>query len=162
VKAFDAVLERFPENPKTPDALYMKGVSLMKAGRRTDAAWEEFIGSATLAGRSELEVARQLGELMERHGLGSPAFMICASGPASASPHHLTGDRRIREGDAVVFDFGGNVEGYKSDITRTVHVGEPGVYLPERFGIRIEDSVACTATGGELLNNAARDLAVMA
>src|SRR5439155_25455415 len=39
---------------------------------------------------------------------------------------------------------------------------EPGVYLPERFGIRIEDSVACTATGGELLNNAARDPAVMA
>jgi len=218
---------------------------LREAGRRTDAAWEEFIGSATLAGRSELEVARQLGELVERHGLGSPAFMICASGPASASPHHLTGVRLIREGDAVVFDFGGNVEGYKSDITRTVHVGEPGeefrrvyrivdearraafaavrpgatcesidaaarqviaeagygeyfihrvghglgldvheepylvggntlplregmvfsdepgVYLPERFGIRIEDSVACTATGGELLNNAARELAVM-
>lgn len=39
-QAFDAVLERFPENPKTADALYMKGVSLMKAGRKTDAAVE--------------------------------------------------------------------------------------------------------------------------
>ena len=40
VLAFDAVLERFPENPRTPDALYMKGVDLMKAGRKTDAGTE--------------------------------------------------------------------------------------------------------------------------
>jgi TolA-binding protein len=40
VKAFDAVLERYPENPKTPEALYMKGVDLLKAGRRTEAAAE--------------------------------------------------------------------------------------------------------------------------
>ena len=38
--AFDAVLERYPENPKTPDALYMKGVSLMKANKRPEAATE--------------------------------------------------------------------------------------------------------------------------
>ena len=40
IEAFDAVLERYPENPKTPDALYMKGVDLMKAGRKTDAITE--------------------------------------------------------------------------------------------------------------------------
>ncbi|HEV2199249.1 MAG TPA: tetratricopeptide repeat protein [Bryobacteraceae bacterium] len=40
VQAFDAVLERYPENPKTPDARYMKGVDLMKAGRKTDATTE--------------------------------------------------------------------------------------------------------------------------
>jgi len=40
VQAFDAVLERFPENPKTPDALYQKGVELQKAGRKTDALTE--------------------------------------------------------------------------------------------------------------------------
>lgn len=40
VQAFDAVLERYPENPKTPDARYMKGVELMKAGRKTDATTE--------------------------------------------------------------------------------------------------------------------------
>jgi TolA-binding protein len=40
VQAFDAVLERYPENPKTPDALYQKGVDLQKAGRKTDALTE--------------------------------------------------------------------------------------------------------------------------
>ena len=40
IEAFDAVLERYPENPKTPDALYMKGVELQKAARKTDAVAE--------------------------------------------------------------------------------------------------------------------------
>jgi TolA-binding protein len=40
IQAFDAVLERYPDNPKTPDALYMKGVELQKAGRKTDAVTE--------------------------------------------------------------------------------------------------------------------------
>ncbi len=40
IQAFDAVLERYPENPKTPDSLYMKGVDLQKAGRKTDAVTE--------------------------------------------------------------------------------------------------------------------------
>jgi len=40
IQAFDAVLERYPENPKTPDALYEKGVNLQKAGRKTDALTE--------------------------------------------------------------------------------------------------------------------------
>ncbi|HRE45758.1 MAG TPA: M24 family metallopeptidase, partial [Terricaulis sp.] len=50
---------------------------------------------------------------------------IAASGPNSASPHHHTGDRVIQQGDAIVFDWGSSWKGYKSDITRTVFVGEP-------------------------------------
>jgi TolA-binding protein len=38
VQAFDAVLERYPDNPKTPDALYYKGVDLMKGAHRAEAA----------------------------------------------------------------------------------------------------------------------------
>jgi TolA-binding protein len=40
IQSFDAVLERYPENPKTPDSLYMKGVDLQKAGRKADAVTE--------------------------------------------------------------------------------------------------------------------------
>lgn len=40
IQAFDAVGERYPENPKTPEALYMKGVDLMKAGRKPEAVTE--------------------------------------------------------------------------------------------------------------------------
>ena len=50
---------------------------LREAGRRTDAVWEEFLGAATFAGRTEAELGRQLAEIMARHGLGDPAFMIC-------------------------------------------------------------------------------------
>lgn len=98
---------------------------LREAGRRTDQVWEEFVASASLRGLTERQVAKIIAGLMDRAGLGDPAFLICASGPHSASPHHLPGERVIEDGDAVVFDFGGNVEGYKSDITRTVHVGAP-------------------------------------
>lgn len=96
---------------------------LKEAARRTDDAWEEFI-SRPLAGQTErLALDRLLG-LTHARGLG-PGFGLCGSGPNSASPHHQTGDRVIETGDAVVFDWGGTLAGYHSDLTRTVHVGEP-------------------------------------
>lgn len=51
---------------------------------------------------------------------------IVASGPNGAKPHHRPSDRRIREGDLVVIDFGALVDGYHSDMTRTVAVGGIG------------------------------------
>ena len=47
VQSFDAVLERYPDNPKTPDAMYMKGVDLMKGGKRTEAGatFKEFLAA---------------------------------------------------------------------------------------------------------------------
>jgi Xaa-Pro aminopeptidase len=50
---------------------------------------------------------------------------IVASGPNGAKPHAVPGRRRIVEGDLVVLDFGALVDGYHSDMTRTVVVGEP-------------------------------------
>ena len=38
---------------------------------------------------------------------------------------------------------------------------EPGIYLPGRFGVRIEDIVMCTADGGQRLNNTPRELAIV-
>jgi len=65
VQAFDAVLERYPDNPKTPDAMYNKGVDLMKGGHRTDAAAEfkDFLArfpTHSLAPRAK-EHLRELG-----------------------------------------------------------------------------------------------------
>jgi len=79
-----------------------------------------------LEGRSEREVAGLLERLLVEEGHDAPAFTIVASGPNGASPHNETGDRRIALGDLVVLDFGGLIDGYSSDITRTVAVGEPG------------------------------------
>jgi len=98
--------------------------ALAEVARRTDAAWTEFIETARIAGLTESQAAKKLGELMEKQGLDWKGG-ICASGPNSASPHHHTGDRTIQRGDAVVFDWGSTYKGYHSDITRTVFIGEP-------------------------------------
>ncbi len=96
---------------------------LREAARRTDDAWEEFI-ARPLTGQTERQALARLLDLTHSRGL-DPGFGACGSGPNSASPHHQTGDRVIETGDAVVFDWGGTLEGYHSDVTRTVHVGEP-------------------------------------
>ena len=76
-------------------------------------------------GRREMDVAADLDRLLREHGHDRVDFTIVGSGPNSASPHHRSGERVIAPGDAVVMDFGGVANGYCSDITRTVFVGEP-------------------------------------
>jgi D-alanyl-D-alanine dipeptidase len=225
------------------DALEFEQLS--QAATRTDEAWEEFIVSGPISGLTERQAMKRLADLTEKRGV-KKVWGICASGPNSASPHHATGDRVIQEGDAVIFDWGGEFEHYYSDVTRTVHIGEPedefrrvydivraanqatleavkpgvslqsldraarelitkegygraflhrvghglgmevheepylvegnelplevgmvfsdepGIYLEGRFGVRIEDSVICTEDGGKRLNEATRDLVIMA
>ena len=75
------------------------------------------------AGRTEREIGADLAELLRSEGHEEVGFTIVASAANGASPHHETGDRGIAEGDTVVLDFGGAMRGYRSDITRTVHVG---------------------------------------
>jgi Xaa-Pro aminopeptidase len=77
-------------------------------------------------GLTEEEFALDLEWEMRRLGAEGPSFeTIVASGPNGALPHHRAGARRIGEGDLVVIDFGALVDGYHSDMTRTVMVGEP-------------------------------------
>lgn len=97
---------------------------LREVSRRTDEAWEEFIASDRIAGLTERDAMALLRDRTAARGLAIHGG-ICASGPNSASPHHHTGDRVIQPGDAVIFDWGGTLEGYHSDVTRTVHIGPP-------------------------------------
>jgi D-alanyl-D-alanine dipeptidase len=99
--------------------------ALRRAAAAADAALVELL-SGPFAGRSERAIADELDDLLVAHGHDEAAFTIVASGPNAASPHHEAGERTIGDGDAVVLDFGGTVEGYHSDTTRTVVVGEPG------------------------------------
>jgi Xaa-Pro aminopeptidase len=197
------------------------------------------------AGRSESDVSHDLADLLRAHGHSQVDFTIVASGPNGANPHHLASERVIQEGDMVVLDYGGLMDGYGSDTTRTVHVGEPsdeerrvheivrraqqaafeavrpgvacqeidragrriinedgygayfihrighgigmttheppymvegetspivpgmcfsiepGIYLPGRFGVRIEDIVAATDQGARRLNDNPREMRIV-
>jgi Xaa-Pro aminopeptidase len=73
-------------------------------------------------------------------------FVIVASGPNAASPHHEPGGRVIRAGEGVLFDIGGTMAGpddvgYCSDITRCVHVGEPPAGFADLYSV-LHDSHA--------------------
>ncbi|NEB05172.1 aminopeptidase P family protein [Streptomyces sp. SID13726] len=217
---------------------------LAAAGAAADAAYEEIL-AVRFAGRRETDVAADLARLLREHGHSQVDFTVVGSGPNGANPHHEAGDRVIEHGDTVVLDFGGLKDGYGSDTTRTVHVGEPtaeertvhdlvrtaqqaafeavapgvtcqevdrrarrviedagygeyfvhrtghgigvttheppymvegeetplvpgmcfsiepGVYLPGRFGVRIEDIVTCTADGGRRLNATDHGMAIV-
>ncbi|MFI6207786.1 aminopeptidase P family protein [Streptomyces sp. NPDC051041] len=217
---------------------------LEAAGAAADAAFEE-IRKVPFGGRRERDVAADLADLLRRFGHSQVDFTIVASGPNGADPHHEAGDRVIERGDMVVLDFGGLRDGYGSDTSRTVHVGEPtdeerrvhdlvreaqeagfravrpgvacqevdraaraviagaghgerfvhrtghgigvttheppylvegepqplvpgmcfsvepGVYLPGRFGVRIEDIVTVTEDGGRRLNNTTREMVIV-
>ncbi len=82
--------------------------------------------ASVAAGPSEREVAGVLEAAMRQAGFERLAFdTIVASGPHSALPHYRAGDRRLAAGDLVVLDVGGGVDGYCSDLTRTVAIGSP-------------------------------------
>ncbi len=73
----------------------------------------------------ELDLVMELEFYMRRQGARRPAFeSIVASGPNSAIPHAEPGERRFQSGDFVTLDFGAEVDGYCSDITRTVVIGK--------------------------------------
>jgi D-alanyl-D-alanine dipeptidase len=217
---------------------------LAAAGAAADAALEEIV-TVRFSGRTERDIAADLAARLRAHGHSQVDFTVVGSGPNGANPHHEMGDRVIEEGDMVVLDFGGLVDGYGSDTTRCVHVGEPtdeerevfdvvraaqqagfeavrpgvacqeidraaraviaeagygeyfihrvghgiglttheppymvegeehliepgmcfsiepGVYLPGRFGVRIEDIVAATDDGGRRLNHTSHELYIV-
>jgi len=81
---------------------------------------------AVRVGQRERAVAAVLESAMRDAGYERLAFdTIVASGPHAALPHYRAGDRILKAGDLVVLDFGGVLDGYCCDLTRTVSIGPP-------------------------------------
>ncbi len=247
--------QHFPAATFTPASTLVRNLRMRKdaieialltdAGAKADRAFGEFV-QLRFSGRTERELARELQRLLDSQGLETAEWgPSVASGPNSSSPHHITGNREIHEGDAVILDFGGQIDTYQADMTRTVHVGtpdhefvqvynivrraqqagveaarigsiaesvdratraiideagygdyfihrtghgvgldvheepymvqgnalpldpgmvfsvEPGIYLPGKFGVRVEDIVMTTEDEPVRLNNATRDLVIV-
>jgi Xaa-Pro aminopeptidase len=218
---------------------------LAAAGAAADASYAALV-QLPFAGRRESEIGAALAGLLKDNGHSQVDFTVVGSGPNGANPHHELSERTIMPGDMVVLDFGGLRDGYGSDTTRTVHVGEPtdeerevfeivrraqqtafeavrpgigceeidraarkvisdagfgeyfihrvghgiglttheppymvegeshpiepgmcfsiepGIYLPGRFGVRIEDIVAATDDGGRRLNHTSHEMRIVA
>ncbi len=101
---------------------------LEKIKKAIDIAQRAFLEMISFikVGRTEREVAAYLEYEMKSLGAEGPSFdTIIASGYRSAMPHGVASDKEIEEGDLIVVDFGCVYDGYVSDITRVVSVGEP-------------------------------------
>jgi Xaa-Pro aminopeptidase len=101
--------------------------ALARASAGADRVATQLIrGEIPLIGRTEAEVSADISRRLRAEGHQKVNFAIVGSGPNSASPHHEPGARVIDRGEPVVCDFGGTMDGYCSDITRTVWTGPAG------------------------------------
>lgn len=99
--------------------------NLRKAAELADYAIE--VGCNTITeGITELEIMMAVEFELKKKGVQKMSFdTIVLSGPKTASPHGVPGNREIQRGDFILFDLGVVYNGYCSDITRTVAFGEP-------------------------------------
>ncbi len=219
--------------------------SIVKAQRIAEDAFSDILGFIK-PGVSEKEISLHLDFYMLSHGGEALSFeTIAVSGKNSSMPHGVPGDKKIENGDFITMDFGTVINGYHSDMTRTVAVGfatdemkniydtvlnaqinclnnikagvsckdgdefarsvirsagfgqyfthstghgvgveihefpnlspasqsilqtgnivtvEPGIYIPGRFGVRIEDMAYITESGCENLTNADKSLIIL-
>jgi Xaa-Pro aminopeptidase len=118
-------------------------------------------------GVTEADLALRLEWLMRTGGAEALAFDVaCLSGPEAALPHGAPGDRPVLDGAVLLFDFGAQVAGYRSDMTRTLFVGEPSardlaiydlVARAQAAAIAGLDAVVAAEDGGPLPSGRAID-----
>ncbi|MCL6498698.1 MAG: Xaa-Pro peptidase family protein [Firmicutes bacterium] len=105
-----------------------KDPSEVEALRRAARVADEGVQAAFRAcrvGASEVEVAEAARAAMAASGAEHVPFVLVASGPNTALPHHTPGGRRLQPAEPVLVDLGARVDGYCSDVTRVGFLGEP-------------------------------------
>ena len=101
----------------------------------TDGRYIEYVNSVITpfdeiiidikVGMSEKQIAKKIEEFFEENADGLAFDTIVASGENSSKPHAVPSDRKIQERDIITIDMGCIVNGYCSDMTRTIFVGNP-------------------------------------
>ena len=109
--------------------------TIRKACQIADAAFEHIL-TYIKPGMTEIQVANELDFYMRSLGASGVSFdTIVASGLRSAMPHGVASDKVIEVGDFITIDFGCYYNGYVSDMTRTISLGEPSEKLKEIYQI---------------------------
>ena len=132
-------VELVPIGPEVEQLRWVKDSDELALIRRaqavTDEGFERVIGKL-VEGMTERELAIELEFAMRAAGGDGLAFdTIAAFGENAAEPHHAPTDRALAKGDVVKLDFGAVVEGYHSDMTRTVAFGDPDPKIREIYEI---------------------------
>jgi Xaa-Pro aminopeptidase len=154
-----------PSSQVTAPLRAIKDTAEIEALRRASAAADRVAaqlvaGDIPLVGRSEAEVSRDIGDRLLAEGHQRVNFAIVGSGPNSASPHHEPGARVIGRDEAVVCDFGGTLDGYCSDITRTVFTGRPPIEFRTLYSV-LEEAQAM-AVGAATVGTRCHDVDLVA
>ncbi len=143
--------------------------ALRRACAVADRALAELAAEGALRpGRSELEVGRELDARMLTLGAEAPSFeTIVATGANSAIPHHRPDATVLRDGDFLKLDFGATVDGYHSDMTRTLVLGHAADWQREVYELVAAAQGAgraALAVGADVtaVDAAARDVIVAA
>lgn len=120
--------------------------ALVAAGAAIDAVHGQVAGFLRV-GRTEREVGADIADAIIAAGHATVDFVIVASGPNGASPHHELSDRVLEAGDTVVVDIGGTMpDGYCSDSTRMYALGEPAPQVLKDFEVlRLAQAAAVAA-----------------
>jgi Xaa-Pro aminopeptidase len=127
-----------------------------------DAAFQH-VASIIEPGWTETQVAWEIEKYAREHGAIALSFpTIVGAGPWGAMPHAQPRDHVIQEGDGVVIDMGVNLDGYMSDLTRTIFIGKPDDQFKKIYDIVLaaqltaEEMIETGMTGGEAHMLAAR------
>lgn len=143
--------------------------ALRRACTVADQALAELAAEGALRpGRTELAVGRELDARMLSLGAESPSFeTIVATGANSAIPHHRPDTTELRDGDFLKLDFGATVDGYHSDMTRTLVLGHAADWQREVYALVQASQAAgrdALAVGAEVtaIDAASRDVIVAA
>jgi Xaa-Pro dipeptidase len=118
--------------------------NLRQAARIADVVAGEII-KFIRPGLTEKNISDKITELFAVEGAGLSFEAIVASGPNSSKPHYNGGSRMIEERDIIVMDFGCKYNGYCSDMSRTVFVGEPTEEQKKVYNIVLEANLKAEA-----------------
>lgn len=98
---------------------------MKEAQKITEDALMYVLDNVLDEGVTERELALEIEFYMRKHGAERVAFdLIVAAGPNSSMPHAVPSDYKVQKGDFITFDIGAVVDGYHSDMTRTVAFGD--------------------------------------
>lgn len=136
---------------------------IAKAAAIADEAFTQIL-PLLQPGISELDAVLELELLIRKSDAENIGFpIILVAGPNSSKPHGIPSSRKIERGDLITLDFGAQYQGYRSDMTRTVVIGEPDDKQRKVYDIVKEaqqtgvDAVKAGVTGLEV-NEQVRDI----